>query len=487
MKRPDDHAAGQGALRMLPYSEDAEKGVLCSLLLAPKEVADLCASRLPPDALYVPAHRIVHGVVQEFVGSDKLLTDAEGRIDFVSLKQTLVDRNQLEEIGGPEYLNELYTFVPTAINAASYVETVLEKYTLRQLILRCNRIAKQCYDHQEVELLLEDAEKEISIVRQGYLNGAQTKLTWFDAITLGACTSASLRSLEPKPRELIVGDWFRQGDLGFIYAMRGVGKSWFGMDLARAIAERRNFGPWEVHGSKKVMYLDGEMPHQDVGQRDVGLGAGLETLVYVNHEILFDKTGLVMNLADKDFQDGVLQICLATGIQVLFLDNLSSLATGVNENEGADWELVQPWLLQLRRHKISVVIIHHAGRNNQMRGHSKREDAAFWIVRLDAKASIDRSEGARFTSRFTKCRNARKTPACYEWTYEPNGEETLVKVRVAEDLDLFLQHVEDGLESATEIAEEMGCTKGWVSKLAKKAAVRGLIKVNGKKYVLTSP
>jgi hypothetical protein len=33
--------------------------------------------------------------------------------------------------------------------------------------------------------------------------------------------------------------------------------------------------------------------------------------------------------------------------------------------------------LELQRAKISVVIIHHAGRSGNMRGTSKREDAAF--------------------------------------------------------------------------------------------------------------
>jgi replicative DNA helicase len=106
------------------FSEDAEKGVLCSLLLSPKEVADLCVEHLLPEAFYIRAHQIIYGLILELGGKSR-------SIEFVFLKQALKDRNQLEEIGGPEYLSELYNFVPTAANAAYYIDIVHEKYVLR--------------------------------------------------------------------------------------------------------------------------------------------------------------------------------------------------------------------------------------------------------------------------------------------------------------------------------------------------------------------
>jgi len=99
------------APRSLPFSSDAEKGVLCSMLLSPRDVSDLCVLRLQPPAFYVPAHQIIYELVLEFADKSK-------PIDFISLKQALQDRGQLEEIGGAEFLNELYGFVPTAANAA---------------------------------------------------------------------------------------------------------------------------------------------------------------------------------------------------------------------------------------------------------------------------------------------------------------------------------------------------------------------------------
>ena len=51
-------------------------------------------------------------------------------------------------------------------------------------------------------------------------------------------------------------------------------------------------------------------------------------------------------------------------------------------------------------------------------------------------------------------------------------------------MDIFRQHLEDGLDSATEIAEEMGVTKGYLSKLAKRAANEGRLSISKGKYKL---
>jgi hypothetical protein len=84
----------------MPYSSDAEKGVLCSLALSPKEVGDLCAKCLRPDAFYVPAHRIIFETLPQWKGI--------GAVEFAWLKAELKKRGFLDEVGGPEFLNELF-------------------------------------------------------------------------------------------------------------------------------------------------------------------------------------------------------------------------------------------------------------------------------------------------------------------------------------------------------------------------------------------
>ena len=164
-----------------------------------------------------------------------------------------------------------------------------------------------------------------------------------------------------------------------------------------------------------MLYVDGEMPCESLHERIAGMG-GVENLTVLNHEALFHLGGEVLNLGDATVQDELTTRLLEDGVKVVFLDNLSCLFSGVKENDADSWENVLSWLLTLRRHRIAVVVVHHSGRNKEMRGTSRREDAAFWVIRLET-VSAEGKEGACFVSRFTKERNSGKEQPAIEWTF----------------------------------------------------------------------
>jgi AAA domain len=96
--------------------------------------------------------------------------------------------------------------------------------------------------------------------------------SWGECLRRGMCSSSELASIDIRSPEPLVDDWLRGGDLGFIFAQRGIGKTWIGLDLAHGIAEKRDVGPWKVHTQAKCLYLDGEMPPADIKKRDYALG-----------------------------------------------------------------------------------------------------------------------------------------------------------------------------------------------------------------------
>jgi DNA-binding MarR family transcriptional regulator len=124
-----------------------------------------------------------------------------------------------------------------------------------------------------------------------------------------------------------------------------------------------------------------------------------------------------------------------------------------------------------------------------MRGTSKREDAAFWVLRLDPvddeKTGTDKL--ARFISRFTKERNSGKPQAPLEWTFQtgPDGL-TRISHKEADKLAIFRQWIESGLTTASDIATEMGVSKGTVSKMSKVAQKAGWLTSNNRHYTLVS-
>jgi hypothetical protein len=304
------------------------------------------------------------------------------------------------------------------------------------------------------------------------------------ALKAGILPCTELAALGIPTRELILGDWFLEGDLGFIFALRGLGKTWLALAMATAIATGGKCGPWQASGPRRVLYADGEMPCEALCERIKGLD-GNENLTVLNHEALFHRSGKVLNLADPVTQEALTARMLEDGVKVLFLDNLSCLFSGVKENDADAWEALLGWLLTLRRHRIAVVLVHHSGRNKEnMRGTSRREDAAFWVIRLD-EIQGDHNEGAQFLSRFTKDRNSKTEQTALRWIFTTDLE-GIVKVatKEASSMDVLLQWVEDGLTSAEDLAREMGVSKGTVSKWARKAIEAGRLGKNGREYAL---
>src|ERR1700738_643103 len=96
---------------------------------------------------------------------------------------------------------------------------------------------------------------------------------------------------------------------------------------------------------------------------------------------------------------------LLEGLDLLILDNLSTLCTSGSESGSDAWVPMQNWLLSLRRRGISVLLVHHAGTNGRQRGTSRREDALDTVIALRRPEDYSPEQGARFEIHFEKLRN----------------------------------------------------------------------------------
>jgi AAA domain len=313
----------------------------------------------------------------------------------------------------------------------------------------------------------------------------KTKAERFEIFSRAAISGSKFLDVQIPAKEVIVEDWLKEGEVGFVYAYRGTGKTWLILSLCIAIAEATAFGPWPVPVSYPVLYLDGEMAHDDNCKRIIALHGKIpEKLTILNHEVLFHEGALVMNLANRIDQEILFDLCLDKKINVVVLDNLSCLFTGVGENEADEWDKVKPWFLELRRHGISPIIVHHTGYDQtRMRGTSSREDAASWVLRLDNKKEDFNQVGANFISRFTKYRG-RSRVLDYEWHFDQVGESIKVTYALANREEVFLQWVRDGLTRCEDIAKEMGISKGRASQIATQLIKAGLLRKKGREYEL---
>ena len=151
--------------RVLPHSEEAERGVLGAMLLDADRVIDLClAKRMNREFLHVQAHQVLF---EQMVSMHQELQ----QVDILTLSQRLRDRDLLEKIGGPSMLEQLVDATPTVAHAEFYINIVYQKYVMRALVRRATETIDSCFDpDNDAETVLGDAEQaffEITDLQEG--------------------------------------------------------------------------------------------------------------------------------------------------------------------------------------------------------------------------------------------------------------------------------------------------------------------------------
>jgi replicative DNA helicase len=111
----------------LPFSNEAESSLLSCFLQDPVNRIGDARNTLNVSAFHSDAHkRIFSGLVT--------LYDAGSPIDATLLTQHFRNKGELEIVGGPAYISELFCFVPHASNYHQYKSIVEDKYLARRNI-----------------------------------------------------------------------------------------------------------------------------------------------------------------------------------------------------------------------------------------------------------------------------------------------------------------------------------------------------------------
>jgi replicative DNA helicase len=146
--------------RVPPNSLLAEQSVLASMLLSPDKAISIL-EHLTEEDFYRTRHRMLFRAIRE-------LSDKNEPIDIVTLQNALKTGGALDEVGGVQYLMELFSITPTAANADYYAKIVSGKAALRKLINLSGELSQRAYDEEsEVEHMLDFAEAELLRIGQG--------------------------------------------------------------------------------------------------------------------------------------------------------------------------------------------------------------------------------------------------------------------------------------------------------------------------------
>ncbi len=146
--------------RSLPYSVEAERAVLGSLLLN-DQYLDIIVELLVPNDFYVTAHRTIFEAV-------RTIAQSKQRLDIITLQDVLTKAGQLEQIGSIVFLLSLQEDIPAVGLIEQHAKIVKEKAILRELINSATQIIANCYtqDEKEIEAVLDESERIIFQIAQ---------------------------------------------------------------------------------------------------------------------------------------------------------------------------------------------------------------------------------------------------------------------------------------------------------------------------------
>lgn len=219
----------------MPHSHEAEQSVLGAIFLDP-ELMSSTQEILLPESFYRGAHQHIFRAMMD-------LNEDGKDIDIVTVLDRLTQEGVVNEAGGPQYLAEITSNVPTTRNIQYYTDVVFKNAVKRKLIHTADSIANDGYnDELDLDTVLNDAERRIlelsstresdgfkdirDVLGQVYDNAEQ--LDQNSGQTPGIPTG--YRDLD----QMTAG--FNRNDLIILAARPSVGKTAFALNIAQKVA-----------------------------------------------------------------------------------------------------------------------------------------------------------------------------------------------------------------------------------------------------------
>ena len=312
-------------------------------------------------------------------------------------------------------------------------------------------------------------------------------------------TASEILRADIPPKQFLVSTFMPTSSFGMVFAPRGLGKSWFAMGLAKAIARKtETFLGWQIHETGDVLFVDGEMSLVDLKERTQLLFGmqGSENFHLMPSEQLY-RNGCPICLDMPQEHEAILQLLehmveVGKKPKLIVLDNLSTLRRGVNENDNSETEHLLSFLIKLRHLGYAVLVVHHTNKAGEQRGASIIEVPMDYIVKLSppAKGEATFNTGACFNVQFTKVRN--KEPKNRDFICEIIEQEdgtlefaiNTSSSEVPHEVILLRTIVEcDTKPTVRLFASRLGLSNGKIDKLLKILREDGAIGSNN--YVLT--
>ena len=184
-------------------------------------------------------------------------------IDVITASEELKKTDELEGIGGLEYLAQLLDAVPTAANIEYHARIVRERALLRRLIDASQQIVRDAYDQgeREVDEILDQAESRIfqvaqSRAREGFVWIKEILWPTFEHIERLQESATGITGVATGYRDLDrITTGFQKGDLIVVAGRPAMGKTSLVMNIAQnsAIEQKVTVAIFSLEMSKEQL------------------------------------------------------------------------------------------------------------------------------------------------------------------------------------------------------------------------------------------
>lgn len=275
IKRPNS------AAKIPPQNVDAEVSLLGAVLID-EDVLTRVTDVLHADDFYDKRHVAIFEAMLRLYESHK-------PVDLLTLSDQLKKKEELEMVGGMDYLTELTNMVPTAAHAEHYADIITQNAMRRRLIKVAGEIAELGYEEQQqVGELLEKAEAEIFAVSDKNMKNDLVSLEQilgesFDRLDELHKNKGQIRGVPTGWRDLdTMTAGLQRSDLIVLAARPAMGKTTLVTNLAYNVASQ---------SKQAVLFFSLEMSKEQLVDRMLADAAGVDSWNI--------RTG---NLSDEDFE-----------------------------------------------------------------------------------------------------------------------------------------------------------------------------------------
>jgi replicative DNA helicase len=224
-------------LKIPPHSNEAEQSVLGGLLLH-NDAWDDVAEVITEEDFYTPNHKLIFNALATLLEKNEV-------VDIVIIKESLNNSDNLETIGGFDYLVSIADSTPSISNISSYAKHIRELSVFRNLIQVSSQVADMAYNPKgmSVDQLLDTAEKKVFDIAESVLRKKNDVVNVKDVLpeiiesVHKMQENVGLTGLSTGFTELdTLTSGLQNGDLIIIAGRPSMGKTAFAMNLVEHVA-----------------------------------------------------------------------------------------------------------------------------------------------------------------------------------------------------------------------------------------------------------